>query len=179
MVVADRHADKARRGEGNRLRDQKAKPQAHHQRKHADDQRFRQDYRGNLSRAHAEQKVGAELLLAGSNHEPVGVEDQKAQNDGDDYAEIGHDLGQDIENARTRCQENTLGTFLGFEKHARIPDSVEGVEHRHAQGQGNEVHSVVAHAAAHVAQGEFHQHDDRRLVAERGDVRCHETDRGG
>ena len=73
MVVADRHADKARRGEGNRLRDQKAKPQAYHQRKHADDQRFRQDYRGNLSRAHAEQKVGAELLLAGSNHEPVGV----------------------------------------------------------------------------------------------------------
>ena len=48
-----------------------------------------------------------------------------------------------------------------------------------AQGQGDEVHSVGAHAAAHVAQGKFHQHDDRRLVADRGDVRGHETDRGG
>ena len=35
---------------------------------------------------------------------------------------------------------------------------------RHTQGQGDEIYSVIAHAAAHVAQGKFHQHDDRRLV---------------
>ena len=179
MIVADCHADKARRGEGDRLGNQEAKPQAHHQRKNADDQRFHQDHRGNLSWAHAQKQVRAELLLASPNHESVGVQDQKAQNDGDDHAEIGHDLGQYVENARARREEHVFGAFLGLEQHTGVPDGVEGVKHRHAQGQGDEVHSVVAHAAAHVAQGKFHQHDDRRLVADRGDVRGHETDRGG
>ena len=101
MVVADGHADEARRGEGDGLRDQKAQPKARQQRDHADDQRFHQHHRGNLARAHAQKQVRAELLFARSNNESVGVQDQKAQNHGDDDAEIGHDLREDVENART------------------------------------------------------------------------------
>ena len=101
MVIADGHADEARRGEGDCLRDQKAQPKARQQCDHADDQRFHQHHRRDLARAHAQQQVRAELLFACPNNEPVGVQDQKAQNHGDDDAEIGHDLGEDVENALT------------------------------------------------------------------------------
>ena len=75
MVVADGHADEARRGEGDCLRDQKAQAKAHQQRDNANDQRFHQDHRGNLAWAHAQQQVRAELFFARPNNESVGVQD--------------------------------------------------------------------------------------------------------
>ena len=146
--------EQPRRDERQPLRQREAQGQAHAQRNEAHRHRLQKHDDRHAGRVHAQHEVGAELLLASADEEPVRVQHEKAQHAGDDHAEHPQHLTGHLEHAGR-------GGILEVEQDGLAGHRVERVEHRHAEHERDEVDSVVAYRAPNVAESEFSQHRAR------------------
>ena len=133
-----------------------AQRQTHAQGQQADDQRLQKEQAGDGPRAHAQQQVGAQLLLPAADHKAVGVENEKGQ----DYR---HKHGDDVDELDNGAGD-VVSALEGFHDILGV-HGVEHIEDAHAEGEGEEVHRVVPQAALHVLQGQLREHPGRHLPA--------------
>ena len=137
---------------------QHPQPQAHQQGQQAHARRLQQQEPGHLAPPHAQQQIGAQLLLPPADEEAGGVEDQKGQHHPHKDGEHAHQLPDGLGGGGGGPAAQVLEHRLGLQ-------GVEHVEQAHGEHDGEEPHPVVLHAAAHVFGGQLREHRSGHLPA--------------
>ena len=134
--------------EDEQLREQDSREQADNERGKRRQGRLEEEHEGHLASRHAQELIESELLLAPLDQVVVGIDHEKAKDEGEKDRDEQHELPHRLDHlARVRGEEARL-----------VGDRVEGVEHRHAEHERDEVHGVVARGLADVAEGKSKEH---------------------
>ena len=134
--------------EDEQLREQNAREQADDKRGKRRQGRLEEEHEGHLGPRHAQELIESELLLAPFDQVVIGIDHKKAKDEGEKDRDEQHELPHRLDHlARVRGEEARL-----------VGNRVEGVEHRHAEYERDEVHGVVARGLADVAEGKSKEH---------------------
>ena len=126
----------------HKLRQPDADQKAGAQRKQSDQDRLCQQDTDNRASSHAQRKINSQFLLSPAYQKTAGIDDQEAQNKGNNHAHAGKRGIHSIYNT---------GFGSGQFHHGRlVADGIEHIKNADAQKQGKKVNRIIFYALSDI-----------------------------